>query len=74
MLDQEEEQVLPSIEDLARDAQAKLAENTVLQKQSKTTRKGQHDLWQVGLKGQLLGKEKWYSEEKVKEKFPYLIQ
>jgi hypothetical protein len=68
MLDQEEEQVLSSIEDLAPDAQAELVEDTVLQKQSRTTRQGQHDLWQIGLKGQLLGKAKWYSMEKVEEK------
>jgi len=30
MLDQEEEQVLPSVEDLAHDAQAKLTEDIVL--------------------------------------------
>jgi hypothetical protein len=38
MLDQEEEQVLPSIEDLALDAQEELEEDIVLQKWSKTTR------------------------------------
>jgi hypothetical protein len=74
MLDQEEEQVLPSVEDLAPDAQAELTEDTVLQKRSRTTRQGQHDLWQIGLKGQLPGKAKWYTREKVEEKFPHLIQ
>jgi hypothetical protein len=73
MLDQEEEQVLPSIEDLAPDAQAKLAEDIVLQKRPITTRQGQHDLWQIGLKGQLPCKAKWYSREKVDEKFRHLI-
>ena len=38
MLDQEEEYVLPSMEDLAPDAQAELTIDTVLQKRSKTTR------------------------------------
>jgi hypothetical protein len=74
MLDREEEHVLPSIEDLAPDSQVELAEDTILQKQSITTRQGQHDLWHVGLKGQLLGKAKWYSKEKVEEKFPHLIK
>jgi hypothetical protein len=60
MLDQEEEQVLPSVEDLAPDAQAELTEDTILQKRSRTTR-GKHDLWQIGLKGQLPGKAKWYT-------------
>jgi hypothetical protein len=40
MLDQEEEQVLPSIEDLAPNAQAKFAKDIVSQKQSRTTRQG----------------------------------
>jgi hypothetical protein len=74
MLDQEDEQVLPSIEDLAPNAQAELEEDTVLQKRSRTTRQGQHELWKIGLNGQLLGKAKWYSNEKVEEKFPHLIQ
>ena len=38
MLDQEEEQVLSSIEDLALDAQAELVEDTNLQKHFRTTR------------------------------------
>jgi len=62
MLDQEEEQVLPTTEDLAPNAHAELVEDTVLQKRSRTTRQGQHDLWQTGLKGQLPGKTKWYSD------------
>ena len=73
MLDQEEGQVLPSVEDLALDTQAELIEDTVLQKSCKTTRQGQRDLWQIGLKGQLPSKAKWYTREKVEEKFPHLI-
>jgi hypothetical protein len=45
MLDQEEEQVMPSIENLTPDTHAELAEETVLQKRSKTTRQGKYDLW-----------------------------
>jgi hypothetical protein len=46
MLDDEEvEQVLPSIVDLALDAHAEFAENFFLQKRSRTTRQGQYDLW-----------------------------
>ena len=62
MLDQEEEQVLPTTEDLAPNAHAELVEDTVLQKRSRTTRQGQQGLWQTGLKGQLPGKTKWYSD------------
>jgi hypothetical protein len=74
MLDREEEQVLPSIEDLALDAQTELGKDTLLEKWSRTTRQGKHELWNIGLKGQLLGKAKWYSREKVQEKFSHLIQ
>jgi hypothetical protein len=51
-----------------------LAEDTILQKKSRTTKQGQHELWQIGMKVQLPGKAKWYSREKVEEKFPHLIQ
>jgi len=40
MLDQEEEQVLLFVEDLAPDVQAELIEDTILQKRSRTTRQG----------------------------------
>jgi hypothetical protein len=70
MLNQEEEHALPSIEDLAPDAEVELENDTILQKQSRATRHGQHDLWKIGLKGQLPGKLKWYSREKVEEKIP----
>ena len=44
MLDQEEEEVLPSVKDLALDAQAELTKDTISQKKSITTRHEQHDL------------------------------
>jgi hypothetical protein len=50
MLDQEEEQVLPSIEGLAPNAHAELAKDIVLQNKYKTTRQGQHSHWQIELK------------------------
>jgi hypothetical protein len=40
MLDQEEEQVLPSIEDLAPDAQEELEEDTILQKKVQNYKTG----------------------------------
>jgi hypothetical protein len=73
MLELEEEQVLPTIEDLTPDAQEELVEDTVLQKKSRTKRQGQHDLFQIELKGQLPRKAKWYSREE-EDKFPHLIQ
>ena len=62
------------MEDLTPDTQKELTKYTILQKRYKTTRQGQQDLWQIGLKGQLLGKAKWYTRETVDENFPYLIQ
>ena len=74
MLDEEKEQVLPSAEDLPPDALAKFKKDTILQKRSRTIRQRKHDLWQIGLKGQLPGKARWYTREMVEEKFPHLIQ
>ena len=51
MLYYEEEKILPSIEDLAPDAQEELKKDTILQKRSITTRQRQHELWNIGLKG-----------------------
>jgi hypothetical protein len=66
MLDQEEEKVLTSIEELTSYAQEKLEMDTVLHKRSRTKRHGQHDIWNIGLKGELPGKVRWYSTDKVK--------
>jgi hypothetical protein len=44
-----------------------------LQKKSITTIWGKHELWQIGLRGQISRKEKWYSKEKVEEKLSHLI-
>lgn len=74
MIDEEEEQVLPSLEDLEPNSQGELTEDTILQKRHRTTRHGQHDILQFGFKGQLPDKAKWYTREKVEEKFPRLIQ
>jgi hypothetical protein len=74
MLDHKIEEKVLLIEELAPEAQAELVEDTILYKNSKTTKHGRHDLWKIGLKGQLLGKEKWYSKEKVEETVHCLIQ
>ena len=74
MLHQEEEHGLPSVEDLAPDAQAQLKKEISLQKMSKTTRHGKYDLWKIRLKGQLPGKVKWYATKKVGGNFPHLNQ
>jgi hypothetical protein len=52
MLEEDEEgQVLPSIEDLASDAHTKLPKNIIMQKKTKMTKRGQHEILQVGLNG-----------------------
>jgi hypothetical protein len=53
MLDREEEQVLPSMEDLETDSLEELAKDIVLQKWSKTTRQGKHDLCKIGARYQI---------------------
>jgi hypothetical protein len=74
ILDQENEQILPTIEEVPPKFQEELEEDTFFHKNHKTTRKGQHGLWQIGLKGQLPSKAKWYSGEKVEENFADIIQ
>jgi hypothetical protein len=73
MLDQEVEDVLPTIQELSLDAQEYLEEESILQRKSKTRRQGKHDRWWIRLKGQLPRKEKCYSRKKVEGKLPHLI-
>lgn len=52
ILDENEEgQVLPSIEYLTLDAWEELLEDTIIKKNIRMNQMGQHELWQVGLKG-----------------------
>jgi hypothetical protein len=54
MLDLEtKEKILPTIEDLAPEAQIELAEDVFFQKSYRTTRQGQLDIWKISLKGKL---------------------
>jgi hypothetical protein len=73
MLDEEEEhQVLPTVEDLAPHGLEELKEDTVLQHKEWTTHRGQQEMWQIGLKGQTARKAKWYERNQIASKFPHL--
>ena len=75
MLDEDEEEgtILPSIEDLVQDAQSKLDHDTILQRKLRNTRRGEQEFLQVGVKGQIPTKAKWYRLEEVEENLSHLL-
>jgi hypothetical protein len=61
MYDEEEEhQVLPTVEDLAPHGLEELKEDTFLQHKEWTTCRRQQEIWNIGLKGHSARKAKWY--------------
>jgi hypothetical protein len=60
ILDEEEEpQVLPSIEEFTPHTLEYLKENLVLQCKERVTHRGLHEMWKICLKGQISRKEMW---------------
>jgi hypothetical protein len=65
-------QVLPTMEDFAPHGLEELKEDTSSATQGVTTRRGQQEMWQIGLKGQTARKAKWYERNQIASKFPHL--
>lgn len=65
-------QILPSIEDLAPNTMDELKEDTILENKDHAIRRGEIELWLVGLKGYKLNKAKWMDRSRVRKLYPHL--
>jgi len=66
------DQIFPSLNDLTPNTMDELKEDSILQKKVYVTRKGEIELWLVGLKGKKPNKARWMGNPRVGELYPYL--
>lgn len=71
---EDDEYIYLTIEESTLKPQAKIREDKFMHKNSKITNEIQDETQYIGLKGQLVGMEIWYSMDKVDGKFTHLIQ
>jgi len=71
--DPEEQSQLPSINDLLPEYLNELQEDTVLDKNVRTTRRGEVEYLRIGLKGSKPSSAKWVEIGQVKKQYPHLV-
>ena len=73
IVDYESDIQLPSIEDFSPEFLDELKEDAILDRRTRTSRRGNVDYVWVGLKGRKPSKEKWIEVEKVRDLYPHLL-
>ena len=71
--DYESDIQLPSIEDFSPEFLDELKEDAILDRRTRTSRRGNVDYVHVGLKGSKPSKAKWIELEKVRDLYPHLL-
>ena len=72
IMDQDEESSITSVDEFSLDYLDDLQEDIILERRTKTSRRGDVDYIRVGLKGTHPSKEKWIEKDKVRGLFPHL--
>lgn len=73
IVDHESVVQLPSIEDFLPEFLDQLKEDTILDRRTHTSRRGNVDYVRVGFKGRKKNKEKWMEVDRVRELHPHLF-
>ena len=73
IMDEEINIQIPSIDDLATEYMRELQDDVILDRNVRTSRRGNAEYLQVGLKGMHPGKERWMEIGKVRELYPHLL-
>ncbi|GJZ17640.1 hypothetical protein Tco_0553763, partial [Tanacetum coccineum] len=72
MLDEELGESLPAVEDITTDQEKILSEDTIVERKTSSTRRGERKSYRIAKRGQLPSSAKWFSEEVGKARFPHL--
>jgi hypothetical protein len=72
IMDQDEEVSIPSVDEFSPEYLDELQEDIILDRRTRTSRRGDVDYLRVGLKGTHPSKAKWIEKNKVRELFPHL--
>ena len=70
-MDIEEVGQVPTLDDFAPKYLHKLLEDIILDRKTKTSRRGDVRYLRIGFKGMHPSKARWMEKEKVREKFPH---
>jgi len=60
------------VEDLVTEQEIILSEDTIVERKTTTTRRGERESFRIGSKGQRPSKAKWFSRETGQAQFPHL--
>ena len=72
IMDERENASLPSVDEFASKYMDELKEDVILDRRTRTSRRGDVEYLRVGIKGTHPSKSKWIKKEKVREQFPHL--
>jgi len=72
IMDTDEVGTVPMFDDFAPEYLDELPEDIILDRRTRTSRRGDVEYLQVGFKGMHPSKAKWMEKERVREKFPHL--
>ena len=72
IMDTEEVGSVPIVDDFAPEYLDELLEDIILDRRTRTSRRGDVEYLRVGFKGMHPSKAKWLEKEKVREQFPHL--
>ncbi|GJZ43748.1 hypothetical protein Tco_0591003 [Tanacetum coccineum] len=72
MLNDDPGESLPSVDDLVTGQDAVLEEDTIIERNTSSTRRGERKSYRIGRKGQHPNASKWVSKEVGEAQFPHL--
>jgi hypothetical protein len=72
IMDQRESVSVPSVDEFSPEYLDELKEDIILDRRTRTSRRGDVEYLRVGLKGTHPSKSRWIEKGKVREKFPHL--
>ena len=72
IMDERENVSLPSIDEFSPDYMDEIKEDVILDRRTRTSRRGDVDYLRVGIKCTHPSKAKWIKKAKVREQFPHI--
>ena len=73
IMDEDTNMQIPSVDDMAPEYMKELQEDVILDRNMRTSRRGNAEYLRVGLKGQHPSKARWMEARKVRELYPPLL-
>ena len=72
IMDERENVSFPSVDEFSFEYMDELKEDVILDRRTRTSRRGDVEYLRVGIKGTHTSKAKWIEKEKAREQFPHL--